>query len=109
MIARPPRDYGRRSARRRRSERRRDDRDLHPAADPTPQPSRLVDAITRIDGPPVLTCFMSSRGLPDACARLRIPSFAYGAGRDRLAMRPNSGVAPKPRDRPVAEGEDEAA
>ena len=40
----------------------------------------LVDAITRIDGRlPVLTCFMSSRGLPDALRApgLRIPSFAY--------------------------------
>ena len=40
----------------------------------------MVEAITRIDGRiPVLTCFMSSRGLPDALRApgVRIPSFAY--------------------------------
>ena len=40
----------------------------------------MVEAIAQVDGRiPVLTCFMSSRGLPDALRApgVRIPSFAY--------------------------------
>ena len=68
---------------RRRPRHRRDDRDLHPAARgqrPRGRPRRWSRRSRRSsDRIPVLTCFMSSRGLPDALRApgVRIPSFAY--------------------------------
>ena len=61
----------------------------------------MVEAITRIDGRiPVLTCFMSSRGLPDA---LRAPAYASPRSHTRnrprspSRTRPSSGVASEAR------------
>ncbi len=58
------------------------DRDLHPTAGARRARGRhhLVEAIGAIDRPiPVLTCFMSARGVPDELRAQghRIPSFAF--------------------------------